>query len=249
MRAALSSLRLGARSRARSRIVTVRVDRCYHYRAFRYGGFGNNPYEDFVVALAAGEPVADVRAAFAKVVLTTAPRTMGEALQLELPGWPAWAYPWEADAAMPATVVEPADNPDIVSHFCAAGVLSSHINREFGWLERAFKALWAEGYRPDLYGHVICLELRAEERSSFVVLDGNHRISALYALGITELEVQVAKRRCIVRDEVDCWPAVASGARQRSDALAVFDRYFQEANPPYVCRAPSTLIADEPPAW
>lgn len=227
---------------------TIPVDRCYHFRGFRYGGFGNNPYEDYVVGVARGEDLNVLRSSFADVLINRRPSTMDEALQLDLGGWPLWHYPWAP--ARPRTAIDhPADNPDVVCHYCAAGVLASHINREFGWLERALSSIRAEGYRPSRFGYIRCLELRSGDQSSYIVLDGNHRISALHALGRRVVEVKVSRFRQVRREDVHRWPRVRDGSMSPENALKIFDRYFAATNPPLPRTEPARLIADETPLW
>jgi hypothetical protein len=228
----------------------VRIDRCYHFRGFRYGGFGHHPYEDYVIGLAQGRPTRELRHQFAQRMLDCRPATLGQALQIDIDDRPLWFYPWQRRAGHAGgTVDEPADNPDIVTHHCAAGILASHINREFGWLEGAWQGLRQQGYQPRRFGYLRCLELEAPAGSSYVMLDGNHRLCALHALGVEEVEVRVPPLRKVRRMAAAQWPSVRDGSMSMADALAVFDRYFAAANPPLASLNPARLIVDEPPQW
>ena len=233
------------------RVCTVPIGRCYHYRGFRYGGFGNNPYEDYIVGLAAGAPRATLRTNFAEAILQCRPRTLDEALQIDLGGWPLWEFPW---TRKPQSSIHYQDDPaqlqDVVCQYSPKGVLSSHINREFGWLEGAYDSLRSQGYLPRRYGYIRCLELRpATGESSFLVLDGNHRIAALHALGASTAEVETFALQTVRRSAVKRWPRVRDLSFSEAAALRVFDRYFQPRNPPLLNLHPAALIADEPPAW
>lgn len=227
----------------------IPIERCYHFRGYRYGGFGNNPYEDYVVGLASGRDIQDLRRAFAQAMLSSAPRTMSEALDIEIHDVPPWQFPWDP---VPKTewrpVVEPAQNPDIVCHSCEAGVLASHINREFAWLEASFRSIRNEGYRPQALGYIRCLCFVAGEQLSYLVLDGNHRIAALHAIGERNACVKVSPR-AIQRVHVEGWPRVKDGTYDKTSALRVFDRYFAERNPPLRHTTQASLVIDEPPQW
>lgn len=229
-------------------VKTVRIQDCYHFRGFRYGGFGNNPYEDYIVGLANGEPLPRLRAAFARLMLEYRPRTMSEALDLDIGAWPAWQLPWNAWRRTPRPpIVDPRDNPDIVCHFCAAGVLASHINREFGWLEGAYATISARGYQPERFGYIRCIELIAPGRSAYLVLDGNHRLSALHAMGTRNVKVQTSSG--VRRDQAERWPAVRVGRHSLTEALRIFDRYFELDNRALKPMNSGQLIVDEAPRW
>jgi len=249
-------LRAGLRDLARSvadRLTftaTVPIARCYHYRGFRYGGFGHNPYEDFIVGLARGDDVAGLRKTFADAMLSCRPRGFAAALQIDIADWPLWEYPWQAASVRPIGEVERLEeNPDVVTHFCPRGVLASQINREFGWLENAWRNIRREGYRPREYGFVTCLKLVGPGAASYIVLDGNHRLAALHAVGARLVEVKVPWLRIVRRRRVRQWPRVRDGALGQEEALAIFDRYFWSSNPPLVPQNPAPMLIDEPPLW
>lgn len=228
----------------------VAIDRCYHYRGFRYGGFGNNPYEDYIVGLARGDSVSRLRRTFADIILHCCPKDMSEALQLELGSMPLWHYPWHRRQPQRSiSTATPHENPDVVCHYCDAGILASHINREFRWLHAAYENIRTKGYRPHEFGHIRCLELAAEAESSYLVLDGNHRLSALHALGKAEVTVKLLPLRRVRRQDASTWPMVRNGTVDLKTALRVFDRYFATSNPPLRRLRQATLIVDEPPLW
>ncbi len=225
----------------------VPISRCYHYRGFRYGGFGGNLYEDYVIGLSKGRPLAELRSTFASALLSCRPRTLAEALGITLRVQSAWQFPWNI-AGEQLAVRDPRLNPDIVCHFCESGILASHINREFRWLESAFESIKTLGFRPTEFGYLKCLELKGEHDSSYLVLDGNHRISALHALGFTDVLVLVSPL-AVRRSDVSTWPQVLGGTYTVDEALLVFDRYFRATNPPLTEMNPVSLIIDEPPLW
>ena len=228
----------------------VPVNSCYHYRGFRYGGYRNNPYEDYIVGLAHKENIESLRWRFAEIVLGCRPKSISDALQLELGEWPLWEFPWSRAPGTRQSIADPKDNPDVMCHYCEKGVLASHINREFGWLEAAFESIRVTGYRPREYGFVRCVELLSVgKQSAFLVLDGNHRISALHALGAQSIEVKVARVQRVKRETVHRWPRVRDGSMSPSQALQVFDRYFRSDNPVLERMNRAELIADEVPLW
>lgn len=232
-----------------ARRAEVPIDRCYHYRAFRYGGFGSNPYEDYQVGLVRGQDVKVLRNAFADVILNCRPRTMGEAIGIDLPDWPAWRFPWKRNPRRTIKAIEiPENNPDVVCHHCDAGILASHINREFQWLEMSIQSIRERGYKPCSYGYIQCIELSNGHCSSFLVVDGNHRLAALHALGNRTAEIMIWPSP-VRREDVDRWPDVRNGVRPREQALRLFDRYFSETNRPLPTKNPARLIVDEHPMW
>jgi hypothetical protein len=231
-------------------VARVPVNACYHYRGARYGGFGHHPYEDYQLGLVRGDDRAVLRRRFAEIVLTSRPRTMDEVLGLDLGGWPIWQYPWTpAPRHAAAPLTDPRDNPDVVCHWCEGGVLASHVNREFGWLETALQSLRTQGYLTEKYGHVRCLELRADDHSTYLVLDGNHRLGAWFALGHSHITVKLARQPKVRREEVERWPRVRDGSLDATRALRIFDRYTAASNPPLTPLNPGHLVADEPLQW
>jgi hypothetical protein len=163
---------------------------------------------------------------------------------------PPWSFPWVPAAhEVSPPIAEPAENPDIVCHTCDQGVLVSHVNREFAWLERAHASILSQGYRPGSHGYVTCVELVGERETSYLVLDGNHRISSLHAVGSRELQIKQSVGSRVHRAEVERWPQVRNGTYSVGDALQVFDRYFAATNPALVPLNPARLILDEAPLW
>lgn len=247
--------RLGALAgRVLDSVATVRevsIAQCCHYRGYRYGGFGHNPYEDYILGLARQQPLAALRKHFAEGVLEFRARTMAEALQVEIPAsWPLWQYPWtRRPAGSDDTPLSAQANPDIMCHFSPEGVLASHVNREFGWLEAAWESIRRDGYQPERYGYLRCVEFSAGAQSRYLVIDGNHRISAMHAAGLATVRVQVLHLRRVRRERAHAWPRVRDGSLDVESALRVFDRYFAPGNPAPVARHPAQLLRDEAPAW
>lgn len=210
----------------------VPLNECVHFCGFRYGRDEINPYENYVQALARGWRVADARARFVDFLCHYRPRHLGEALGIELSRpYPLWQLPWELPAAEEVTsgwVDDPSDAPDILTHFSNRGILRSRVDEEFSWLEEVFYSIQRDGFRPERAGRPVqgC-ELAAENGDRrYLLLDGNHRVSALVALGEHSVSL-----RCVrffpVRESTRLhWPRVQDGSYAPEDARRVFRAYF-----------------------
>lgn len=227
--------------------LNVHIKDCVHFRGFRYGGFGNNIYEDYAVGLATNAPRISLQEKLIRRVLAYNGRDFSSALNIALNReYPPWIYPWTLRSIF-STKTQPTahGNPDIICHFSPQGVLASHINREFGWLERAFAAIKG-GYKPEQWGYVRLMRLKGLKGSRYLVLDGNHRIAAMHALGVGQVlaDVQTPLLGSIHASRI--WPGVLCGAYLHGDAISIFSRYFNETNQELPETPTQQLIADEP---
>jgi hypothetical protein len=84
------------------------------------------------------------------------------------------------------------------------------------------------GYKPLEYGNTIeVLQLTANNgNDAYLVLDGNHRISALIALGYRDMNILCRVTNWVHEKDADGWPLVRSGVYTREDALKIFYAYF-----------------------
>lgn len=123
----------------------------------------------------------------------------------------------------------PYNNPDIVCHFSPGGVLASHINREFFWLERAYTAM-RSGYIPDRFGYITAFKLTSAKGTRYVVLDGNHRISALHSIGKSRVLVNVIRTVPMSEILLPVWPGVLSRNFSIQDSSSILSRYFYDDN-------------------
>ena len=224
----------------------VAIQDCVHFRGFRYGGYGNNLYEDYILGLRDGLDIRSLRERFIERVLALQGNDWSDVLNLSLSKrYPAWDFPWSFVRHGTRSVFSALTNPDPVCHFVPEGVLASKLNHEFFWLTRAWRIM-ANGYRPEHFSYVRVLALRRGGAYRYIVLDGNHRVAALHAHGATGLSVQCA--RVGVRDKsyARFWPGVLTGNFRYDDVLRIFDRYFLETNPPLSQAPASTVIDDEP---
>jgi hypothetical protein len=224
---------------------TIAIRDCVHYCGFRYGRHELNPYEQYAKALAAGVPPAERREAFVDFLRHYRPRDLGEALGVSVSRHaPLWRFPWaRARRAGPAWVREPRDVVDVMTHFCERGIPSQLVEAEFSWHERAYASMAEVGYRPGPLSLARVQVLRGPQRDAYLVTDGNHRISALSALGVTTVDA-LCLRLCVVhRDHVERWPLVRAGHMSATDALAIFDAYHRGNSHPARSHAPAPLVS------
>jgi hypothetical protein len=232
----------------------VPISCCAHYCGFRYGRGGTAPYQRYLLDLAEGVPLKTARRRFIEFLFYYRPRHMGEALGLtELDReYPLWIYPWEVVRRQTferhtAWLASPDDCPDIVTHFSDAGVLSFRIDEEFFWLERAMHAVRSDGYRPLQKGYIVVTEfVRQDGTSAYLVRDGNHRLSALSALGHDRARVRKRLPR-VLESSVDDWYGVGQGLYTRADALAIFHTYFRGNHRVRTTDSPATIVG--PNSW
>jgi hypothetical protein len=233
-------------------IIEVSLDKCVHYCGFRYGGQEYNPYETYQIELCRGTPLHQVRRRFIDFVRFYRPRHFGDALGLSLSRpYPLWRFPW--DFYYPREPQKndwrqiPDECPDILTHFCDAGISSVKIDEEFFWLERAVRLIAEYGYHPEKYGYPQILEFQGKDGSAaYLLLDGNHRAGALTALQYSET-IAANRRMRVCEDDLEKWPAVHRGLMSREDALAVFHAYFR-GNPPWIrSETPARILA--PLGW
>lgn len=214
------------------RLIEAPLHACVHpYTAFRYGAQEYNPYETYQLALQRGDSVRDVRRQFVDFLRHYRPRHFGEALGVALSQpWATCIFPWDdhdpGDWRRHGWREIPDDSPDLLTHFSEAGIPSVRIDEEFMWLERALRLIGVYGYQPEKHKPAEALELRrADGKSAFLLVDGNHRAGALVALGCRSTIV-VRCDRIVCEDDVDKWPSVRLGRIARSDALAIFHAFF-----------------------
>jgi hypothetical protein len=231
-------------------VADVAIADCVHYCGFRYGRGEYNPYETYLLELAAGADVGKARARLIEFLRYYRPRHFGEALGCALSReYPLWSHPWRRALPPPAWREQPDDCPDILTHFSARGIHSYRIDEEFVWLERAFARLERDGYRPESHGYVVGVELQVTHGSSaFLLIDGNHRVAALSALGQTRVRLRRSLRAAIVKEsEVETWPQVRSRVYTTVDALTVFSAYRHGNRTPATTADAAPLLA--PSGW
>jgi hypothetical protein len=87
-----------------------------------------------------------------------------------------------------------------------------------------------DGYNPDRYGDVLGQFLVRGQEYRFLVITGKHRAAVLAAMGHAALPARLKPGRpgMVSRENVGSWPLVARGLMTRSDALRIFDSYFDQ---------------------
>jgi hypothetical protein len=218
--------------------IEVKVSQCVHYCCFRYGHNEYNPYETYIRRLHNDEGETVIRAEFIYFLLHYRPRCFGEALGINLSKqYPLWIYPWEKKqeylAINPTAgwLENPKKIPDIITHFSELGIPMFMIQKEYDWLHGAYKAILENGYKPDLFGYPKGRLLIKENGDySCLMLDGNHRLSVLSALGYSSLIVEYYPKDSIRISEVDCWQGVKNRFYSQSDAISLFLAYFNGNN-------------------
>lgn len=206
----------------------VPIRDCVHFCAYRYGHNEPNPYERYAISLAAGLPIAEIRENFIDTIARYRPRNLGQAIgaPLSMP-YPLWWLPWRTPEQVkrsPGWVASTDKVADIMTHFSEQGIPRGMLEREFRWHENAFDSLYANGYQPDLYSYITARELQAE-RSSYLLVDGNHRLSSLSAMGLESVRIKLPLGTAVVRSNAQSWPLVRAGMVTLNDALAIFDAY------------------------
>ncbi len=254
--------------RLRSRLVRVRtyrfeipINACVHYSGFRFGHGDYNPIECYLRDVYHQRPIVQARRLFIQFLLHYRPRHMGEAIGVEgmTRCYPMWRYPWDVIDLRPpdeAWCESPQACPDILTHFSALGILSYRIDEEFLWGERVLHSIAAHGYKPNDFRRtstapfepIRTFELRkCDGRSAYLLLDGNHRVGALSALGQTTVFVEQADTDVAYEADCEYWYGVRSGMYSKADALRVFNAYF-EGNYRYrICDQPAHIMG--PSGW
>jgi hypothetical protein len=205
-----------------------------------------NPYEAYARGLASGRPVTEVRQEFVEYLRRYRPTGISEALGVRLTrDQPLWHLPWRKPAvvkAEPGWVDEPDRVVDVMSFFAPEGVSLVALEREFHWHENAFRNIAKDGYQPAKFSHIRVREFRRADESVFLVLDGNHRLSALSALQCQDVEVKQARGTRVLRSDAASWPMVRNGSIGIEDALAIFDGYFSGVSRPLQLADPVSIV-------
>lgn len=236
---------------SKNSIVKIPIKECIHYCGFMYGNNVYNPYETYVIGIANNEDIITLRKQFIQFLMYYRPCNCADALDINLSRDIAlWTYPWDEiskDCLFDTTRYWFNDLNgivDLLTHFSNKGILSYRIDEEFTWLERALFTITNKGFLPDHYTKV--LHLKKKNKNAYLVLDGNHRISALTALGIDTVPAKIEK--IVSEENIENWFAVKNGFLSIDNALNIFNAYFKTNNK-YVINStsPAKLIA--PKNW
>jgi hypothetical protein len=228
------------------------IAQCVHYGAFRFGCKEYNPYESYLNDIQQRVPLKVARRRFIEFLMYYRPRHLGDALGIRNLSreYPLLTFPWDAGGidercGWCAT----ADLcPDLLTHFCLEGVSSFRIEEEFVWLERALDSMMQDGYQPEQHTFANTLQLCSRNGlSAYIVLNGNHRVAALSALGHKRVRVLQKLKHCIHELDVERWPRVRTGIFYREDALRVFQAFFEGNHNYRTSSTPASIIAHK--AW
>lgn len=216
---------------SQAEVLTIPIDACRHYCAFRYGSNSFNPYENYIVGLSQGISKFVLKAQFEEFLRFYRPRDFGAVYGLKFSKpIPLWCFPWHAGGPMNPRQGWPDaldDVPDIITHFCERGIRRSRVEEEYFWMERALNTISARGYQPEAMGYITVSEFRGTDRSVYLVTDGNHRLSALVALGHRQVVVKRDTWACVSLADCNTWPQVQLGRYTCQDATALFDIYVK----------------------
>jgi hypothetical protein len=230
------------------RRVTVPVEQCVHYGAFRYGCDEPHPYETYACRLVRHSDRGGARAWLVDFLRHYRPRCLGEAIGAKLEQRHGlWHFPWAR--RLPADggwFDDPLGYPDIVTQFCEEGIPWFRIEQEFFWLERAIFSIRRHGYRNQGPGIVARKLVRADGVESFLILDGNHRLSALVALGHRVVSLSYLPAATVRETSVSGWRQVRAGRFTERDARAVLRAYF-DGNPHWRTSAVPASLLEVPP--
>jgi hypothetical protein len=242
--------------RAKKQLTTceaeILISQCVHYGAFRYGCGDYNPYEAYLRDLRQRVPIQIARQRFIAFLMHYRPTHLAEALGTTklTRQYPLLTFPWNRGAVERSRgfCLSPDLCPDLLTHFNSDGISSFRIEEEFVWLERALDSIATEGYQPKDYTFVETVKFtRQDGQTAYLVLNGNHRISALAALEYKTVKVTYKTREVVREDNIENWPRVSSGLFTLEDALLVFQAYFAGNHNYHTTSAPAPILAHE--AW
>ncbi len=229
-----------------TRIRRIAIGDCVHYCGFPYGRNAFNPYENFITGLSRGMDVEALKASFVEFLRFYRPADLGTALGvITRSPVPLWWLPWKSWRKLwkrEGWHDTPAEVIDVMTQFSSIGIPRSLVEHEFHWLQRAWDSIRQKGYRPTEHAYIQVHELRHASSSRYIVIDGNHRLSALAALGYSEVEVMQHRLAVTSRHHVRLWPLVLSGHVHPGDALAIFDAYFIGNDRPCRSAIPAELV-------
>jgi len=227
--------------------VTISLASCVHFTGFRYGCQRYHPYETYLIELVRSGDLAASRTRFTRFLRHYRPRHLGEALGIELSReYPLWFFPWLAEPPAAAWLADPMDCPDILTHYSVRGIPCSRIHEEYHWLERALVNIRQHGFQPMRFDSPIRVRIleHRDGQKVHLVLDGNHRLSALSALGRREVPVRLVRHHRVAESELMDWPQVRNGRFTVDDARAVLRAFIEGNQRPETTKEPAQILED-----
>lgn len=210
----------------------IDINNLRHYAGYRYGNTQLNPYQTFADMLLRGESVLTSTGAFVNHLITFRPTCFGSLFgDRRLDGKPLWLYPWsgpggrDESSGLPSGWLEsPEDVPDVMTHFSPAGIPREMIESESQWSSNTVTSIRLHGYQPKAFSPIQAVRIARNRDEFYIVVDGNHRLSALAALQVTHARVQVVKSFDVSRPKT--LPGVRSGAYSPGEVDVLFYHYL-----------------------
>ena len=210
----------------------VEISDLRHYCGFKYGCNTFNPYENFIFGLHSGVNLDLLKANFNKFLISYRPKNFGEALGINLSKkYPLWCYPWTSHCKVGnGWVSDPESVPDVMTHFCDLGIPITLVEQEYFWHQRAYNIIKEFGYTPKKYGYIELMEISVKNKKCYIVLDGNHRVSALSALGLKSVCAKINKSQIYNIENVRAFPQVTKMAMSENDSIRIMKKYIDGVN-------------------
>jgi hypothetical protein len=220
----------------------VGINSCRHYCGFRYGDESvTNPYQDYIVGLYKGIDKPILRERFIHFLSVYRPHNIDEALNIKLSKpYALWIFPWGKYTekhfnSVSNWVEDPLDVPDIITHYSENGIYQFRIEEEFVWGEKALRSIEKHNYAPNKFNSYIeaCKLVDKNGNFCFLILEGNHRLSALFATGQTTFKCDI--RLTIYEKDVRQWASVKAGYFSEQDAIDILRAYVGGNTKNYYC--------------
>ena len=219
----------------------VQISDLRHYCGFKYGCNTFNPYENFIVGLHSGLYLNLLKENFNNFLIRYRPENLGEALGINLSKkYPLWCYPWNSCCKFGNGWVPKLENvPDVMTHFCDLGIPITLVEQEYFWHQRAYNNIKVNGYQPQKHGYVELMEIVVKSKRCYIVLDGNHRVSALSALGFKSVCAKITHIYNI--QNVHVFPQVEKMAMSENDAITIMQKYIDGVTDRPIVGKPSKI--------
>jgi hypothetical protein len=226
-----------------SEVHDVQISDLRHYCGFKYGCNTFNPYENFIVGLHSGVHLDTLKQNFNNFLISYRPENLGEALGINLSKkYPLRCYPWTSNCTLGnGWVSKPESVTDVMTYFCDLGIPFTLVEQEYFWHQRAYSNIKDIGYQPKKYGYIQLIEISVKNKKSFIVLDGNHRVSALSALGFKSVCAKINKSHIYNIQNVHLFPQVAQMAMPENDAIRIMQKYIDGVTDRPIIGKPSRI--------
>ena len=224
--------------------ITAPIESCRHYCGFRYGSKSFNPYENYIKGLHENEDEEILKRRFELFLARYRPTNFGEVLGVHLlKDYPLWCFPWGRNCRPGNGWVDsPEDVCDVMTHFCAKGIPKGLVQKEHFWHKRAYESIATSGYKPQEFGYIQLLEIKVNADCVYIVTDGNHRISALAALGHKTVDAKIHLWRNVRVQHIEKFEQVVCGNMFQEDALRIIEAYRDGVERPFMSELPADIV-------